>query len=108
MPFLERGAGITNVDEFLASTLDKYKAGVADAIYTGMPTAKYLMQKDKIKLVDDGHQYVSAVRYLKNDTYAYMSPSGTIALTPQNATTQVAYPWTTGGGSLVITNQEVR
>ena len=99
--------GNTAVDEFLSSALSEYNPSIVDAIYTGIPALRYLNSKDRIKKNAAGYSFVQPVRYAKNNTAAFISPTGTVSLQQQNNATSVQFKYRTLVDSIVLTDDEM-
>lgn len=102
--FFTYGRG--NVDEFMSSTISEYNKTLVDNIYGGMATLNYLESKNRIKRGPGGYSKVVPVRYAKNSTSAFISPTGTISVVPQDNATSVQYRYRTNGTSIVFTDEE--
>ena len=102
--FLSRGPA--NVDDYLSSTLAKHTPERADAIYTGVPFTRFLLEKGRIK-PGDGHSYIGNVRYAKNNTAGWITASGTTPLTLQNNATQYQYRYRHMTDSVSMTMEEL-
>lgn len=97
--------GRGNVDEFMSSAISEYNPTLTDTIYTGIPLLRYMNGKGRVKDAH-GYSYVAPVRYAKNSTSAFITPSGTVNVSPQDNATSVQFRYRTLSASVVLLDDE--
>lgn len=101
-------SGPATVDNVLATTLANWvnSGKFYDAVFTGRPLTKIMLQKDKIEFLDGGESIRVNLMYAENGTVDAIDPYGTVDLTPQEVFTSAQASWRWLVGSVSVSDHD--